>query len=83
MYGENSFPPWDSEICHIPSQGTEDMCDSVPDSKEGCGKVAISLSIGCPRKHFRANRFGNHSCKIGVGKHFMNYLSHLVKPRPV
>ncbi|GBM84237.1 hypothetical protein AVEN_87509-1 [Araneus ventricosus] len=41
-----------------------------PNSKEGCGKVAISLSIGCPRNHFRTNRFGNHSSKIDVRKLF-------------
>ncbi|GBN88953.1 hypothetical protein AVEN_139303-1 [Araneus ventricosus] len=46
-----------------------------PDSKEGCGKVAISFSIGCPRKHFRANRFRNHCRKVYVGKLFMNYLT--------
>ncbi|GBM06152.1 hypothetical protein AVEN_265208-1 [Araneus ventricosus] len=33
-------------------------------SKEGCGKVAISLSIGCLRKHFHANRFENHCRKM-------------------
>ncbi|GBM56256.1 hypothetical protein AVEN_195484-1 [Araneus ventricosus] len=27
----------------------------VQDSKEGCGKVAISLSIGCPLKYSRSN----------------------------
>ncbi|GBO00607.1 hypothetical protein AVEN_28777-1 [Araneus ventricosus] len=48
---------------------------SIPDSKESCGKVAISLSIGCPRKHFRPNRFGNHCRKVYVGKFFMNYLT--------
>ncbi|GBN12487.1 hypothetical protein AVEN_135993-1 [Araneus ventricosus] len=53
------------------------MCP-IPDSK-GCGKVAILLSIGCPRKHFRANRFGNHSRKI---KLFINYLSYRVQRRP-
>ncbi|GBO06144.1 hypothetical protein AVEN_202495-1 [Araneus ventricosus] len=47
----------------------------IPDSKEDCGKVAISLSICCPRKHFRANRFGNHCRKIYIGKLFMNYLT--------
>ncbi|GBM03121.1 hypothetical protein AVEN_121338-1, partial [Araneus ventricosus] len=46
-----------------------------PDSKEGCGKVAISLSIGCPRKHFRENRLGNHCRKVYIGKLFMNYLT--------
>ncbi|GBM43618.1 hypothetical protein AVEN_210558-1 [Araneus ventricosus] len=30
------------------------LMDLIPDSKEGCGKVAISLSIGCPRKQFLA-----------------------------
>ncbi|GBO13419.1 hypothetical protein AVEN_181945-1 [Araneus ventricosus] len=49
----------------------------TPDSKEGSGKVSISLSISCPRKHFRANRFGNHCPKVYVGKFFMNHLSHL------
>ncbi|GBL57531.1 hypothetical protein AVEN_182823-1 [Araneus ventricosus] len=48
---------------------------SNPDRKEGYGKVAISLSIGCPQKHFRANRFGNHCRKVYVGKIFMNYLT--------
>ncbi|GBL79140.1 hypothetical protein AVEN_258041-1 [Araneus ventricosus] len=38
------------------------------DGKEGCGKVAISLSIGCSRKHFRGNRFGNHCRKVYIGK---------------
>ncbi|GBN12154.1 hypothetical protein AVEN_241053-1 [Araneus ventricosus] len=39
-------------------------------SKEDSGKIAISLSTGYPRKHFRANRFGNNSRKIDVGKLF-------------
>ncbi|GBM51109.1 hypothetical protein AVEN_275300-1 [Araneus ventricosus] len=47
----------------------------TPDSKEGCGKVAVSLSIGYPRKHFRANRFGNHCHKVYIGNLFMNYLT--------
>ncbi|GBM36182.1 hypothetical protein AVEN_22894-1, partial [Araneus ventricosus] len=47
----------------------------IPDSKEGCGKVAISLSIGCPRKPFRENRFGNHCRKVYIEKLFMNYLT--------
>ncbi|GBM92389.1 hypothetical protein AVEN_213228-1 [Araneus ventricosus] len=46
-------------------------------------KVAISLSISCPRKYFRANRFGNHSRKIDVDNLLMNHLSHRVYPRPV
>ncbi|GBN59906.1 hypothetical protein AVEN_130147-1 [Araneus ventricosus] len=49
-----------------------------PSSKEGCRKVVISLSVGCPTKHFRSNRFGNHSRKIAVGTLFMNHLYHRV-----
>ncbi|GBN42368.1 hypothetical protein AVEN_269456-1 [Araneus ventricosus] len=51
------------------------MANAYPDSKEDCGKVAISLSIGCLRKHFLSNRFGNHCRKVYVGKLFMNYLT--------
>ncbi|GBM25342.1 hypothetical protein AVEN_223327-1 [Araneus ventricosus] len=51
------------------------LMDLIPDSKGGCGKVSISLSIGSPRKHFRANRFGNHCRKVYIGKLFMNYLT--------
>ncbi|GBM67185.1 hypothetical protein AVEN_119946-1, partial [Araneus ventricosus] len=45
-----------------------------PGTKEGCGKVAISLSIGRLRKDFRSNRFGNHCHKAYVGKLFMSYV---------
>ncbi|GBM04833.1 hypothetical protein AVEN_252790-1 [Araneus ventricosus] len=46
-----------------------------PDSEEGCGKVAISFFMGCPRKHFRANRFRDHCRKVYIGKLLMNYLA--------
>ncbi|GBN89370.1 hypothetical protein AVEN_139947-1 [Araneus ventricosus] len=62
----------------LPSKRGPNLVRSFPDSKEGCGKVAISLSMGCPRKHFRANRFGNHSRKIDVEELFINHLSHRV-----
>ncbi|GBL93900.1 hypothetical protein AVEN_153656-1 [Araneus ventricosus] len=63
------LPKWIPNIVIMKIAGQD------PDSKEGCGKVAISLSIGCPRKHFRENRLGNHCRKVYIGKLFMNYLT--------
>ncbi|GBO32363.1 hypothetical protein AVEN_125989-1 [Araneus ventricosus] len=51
------------------------LSGSSTDSKEGLGNVAISLSIGCPQKHFRTNRFGNYCRKVYIGKLFVNYLT--------
>ncbi|GBN30402.1 hypothetical protein AVEN_211128-1 [Araneus ventricosus] len=55
----------------------------VDESTQIAKKVAISLSIGCPRKHIRENRLENHCRKVCIGKLFMNYLTDKISPMAV